>query len=374
MGVPYESAHSPQAPSPLIPDDLSEVFDSHEAKCKLWSSLESWFMTRGYFLYPRDPHLTNMPSTTTVHDLSSAPVHFPYAYVIDATPKGRVFTSQMHIFPAVNEQHRDVIIKLLRNDSPEYNVYKHITAEDIRSGLHRTGFDCLRTVFDFSLSILKALAFLHSNLVAYRDIKIHNILVNLYNGDAVYDDCREFYASQKARFVLCDFDLSVIFPPDTPPAARVCPASESDWGSYRYHPPDAADGQTVYDPFAYDVACLGGLLCELIGHLTPLVPMFAPFLDRMITPNIVSRYTALEALEALERLKASLDPEYLNTPASPPPQPPSYVWQAYDRWADLPEDFVREHTTPEGPVRPRRKELDDDWNSYFVDWNAPSLN
>lgn len=113
------------------------------------------------------------------------------------------------------------------------------------------------------------LAFTHSLCLAYdhgqKDIKIHNILVNLYNGDAVYDDCREFYASQKARFVLCDFDLSVIFPPDTPPAARVCPASESDWGSYRYHPPDAADGQTVYDPFAYDVACLGGLLCELIG-------------------------------------------------------------------------------------------------------------
>lgn len=45
----------------------------------------------------------------------------------------------------------------------------------------------------------------------------------------------------------------------------MCPALESEWGSPQYHPPDAANGDIMYDPFAYDVACLGGLFCEVLG-------------------------------------------------------------------------------------------------------------
>lgn len=57
----------------------------------------------------------------------------------------------------------------------------------------------------------------------------------------------------------------MMFSSDTLPAERVCPASASEDGYFDFHPPDAANGETIYDPFAYDVACLGGLLCESIG-------------------------------------------------------------------------------------------------------------
>lgn len=98
-----------------------------------------------------------------------------------------------------------------------------------------------------------------------QDFKLTNILINCYHQTEGFYDFRPFFSSRQAKFVLCDFDLSIMFPPDTPPAARVCPASESDWGSPWYHPPDTANGEALYDPFAYDVACLGGLLCGIIG-------------------------------------------------------------------------------------------------------------
>lgn len=56
-----------------------------------------------------------------------------------------------------------------------------------------------------------------------------------------------------------------MFSPDIPAAQLVCPAEQSEWGNFEYHPPDVADGQLVYNPFSYDVACLGGVLCQLVG-------------------------------------------------------------------------------------------------------------
>lgn len=80
-------------------------------------------------------------------------------------------------------------------------------------------------------------------------------------------DLRNFFSSRKKQlhFVLCDFGLSVVFHPDTPASERVCPVEESEWGSSQYHPPDITTEQDVYDPFSYDVACLGGVVCELVG-------------------------------------------------------------------------------------------------------------
>lgn len=71
----------------------------------------------------------------------------------------------------------------------------------------------------------------------------------------------------KAKFVLCDFSLSTMFPSDSDPSSRLCPAWESECGTFEYHPPDAfnPESEIPYDPFTFDVACLGGMLCESIG-------------------------------------------------------------------------------------------------------------
>lgn len=57
----------------------------------------------------------------------------------------------------------------------------------------------------------------------------------------------------------------MIFAPNVPHSERVLPSEETGWGSVYYHPPDGTNGEATYDPFAFDVACMGGILCEAIG-------------------------------------------------------------------------------------------------------------
>ncbi|CAL1698386.1 unnamed protein product [Somion occarium] len=292
---------------------------------------------------------------------------------------------------------------MLPSDNPELDIFRHIISEPQRSdplnltipvlellhyndeysfvimprwgnadSLDQCGFDSLRTAFDFVISLLKVLTFLHNHLIAYRDFKLSNVLVNTYFNNEFSFDYRPFLASKRAKFALCDFNLSVRFPPDTPPSARMCLALESECGSPQYHPPDAANGDIMHDPFAYDVACLGGLFCEVLGYLTPLppplAPPLAPFLDRMITPDVSSRYTAPQALAAFTALTERFSAKYLSKPIPQPPQEEEPLpWQSRDRWAGLPDAFIKKHTRIRPPVRPRRKVPQFEGRSYFVD-------
>lgn len=78
-------------------------------------------------------------------------------------------------------------------------------------------------------------------------------------------DLRPFLDSGHAKFALCDFGLSFKFPPDTPLEERLRPSIDCCIGTLEYQPPDGTDGEAFYDPFAFDVACLGGVFCELVG-------------------------------------------------------------------------------------------------------------
>lgn len=124
--------------------------------------------------------------------------------------------------------------------------------------------------------------FLHDNLIAHRvrifldtqvalintyslqDIRPPNMLVNRVIGNDL-TDIREFLDSGQAIFVLCDFGLSCKFSVETHPAQRVRPCEECNFSTFGYQPPDGTNGEAFYDPFAFDVACLGGVFCELIG-------------------------------------------------------------------------------------------------------------
>lgn len=61
------------------------------------------------------------------------------------------------------------------------------------------------------------------------------------------------------HYCLFDFDISLIFPCDAPLHACRRPANESYGGAPPYHPLDASCGEYDYDPFAFDVGCLGNL-------------------------------------------------------------------------------------------------------------------
>lgn len=100
--------------------------------------------------------------------------------------------------------------------------------------------------------------------------------------------------------------------------------------------------------------------------MTPIVPLLAPFLDRMIDPNVSSRLTAADAVKNFSGIIDLTDISVMKTAAPTPPKwTHDYVWQAYDRWANLPETFTQMAGAP--PVRPRRKIQQPDGNSFFID-------
>lgn len=94
--------------------------------------------------------------------------------------------------------------------------------------------------------------------------------------------------------------------------------------------------------------------------MTPLVPVLAPFLDRLVTPDIATRYSATQALDAFLEMRSSLDPVFLSSTV-PPPLPPHdsrfYFrrWLDHDRWAGLPSDFVKKHASLYELVRPTKR-------------------
>ena len=79
-----------------------------------------------------------------------------------------------------------------------------------------------------------------------------------------YLTSRRKYPSE-VRYAYIDFELSHSFPRDTVLHDLRLPAWESLRGHEEYHPLDLTlteleDETAIYDPFAFDVACLGSIL------------------------------------------------------------------------------------------------------------------
>ena len=62
-------------------------------------------------------------------------------------------------------------------------------------------------------------------------------------------------------YALIDFDLSLLFPSTCTPAELRLPYNMS-WHGGSNQPKDTAQGELDYDPFAFDVGCLGVLFCD----------------------------------------------------------------------------------------------------------------
>ena len=93
-----------------------------------------------------------------------------------------------------------------------------------------------------------------------QDISGSNILVNHYSSDAVAETSlarREWRLanlySTRVKYCLMDFNLSLILPQ----GVRRLPSKYAHVGISLYHPPDIWAGEYDYDPYAFDVACMG---------------------------------------------------------------------------------------------------------------------
>ena len=119
---------------------------------------------------------------------------------------------------------------------------------------------------------------------------------------------------------------------------------------------DTRQGEPYYDPFAFDVGCMGNMLSKYnvnefsftcVGsfseytyqYLTPDVPFLAPLLDRMTMHIVSRRFTAVEAHEFCKAIKQRLTQEELER--SLRPKPAQIQAHYVDRWGELPPDFVK---------------------------------
>ena len=103
-----------------------------------------------------------------------------------------------------------------------------------------------------------------------QDIDFRNILLNQFDHTIIHNirsplrdvDARAtLRINGQIRYCLFDFDLSQIFPLDTPISdCRVPVAGIRGKGSPWLHPKDVESAGPDLDPFKFDVACMGRML------------------------------------------------------------------------------------------------------------------
>ena len=95
-----------------------------------------------------------------------------------------------------------------------------------------------------------------------KDLQPRNYLVNhilvCNSFDLTPTMRRDLMREGKLEYVIMDFDISLILPPTISRLSY----KHTQWGP-AYPPPDVAQGEYDYDPFAFDIAVLGTNLCRM---------------------------------------------------------------------------------------------------------------
>jgi hypothetical protein len=101
-------------------------------------------------------------------------------------------------------------------------------------------------------------------MVLEQDVKMDNVLVSHFCAES-FDHNSALRATlrqdSRLQYALFDFDISIMFKPDSTPAERRLPSKFSWHGGY-HQPYDTSQGELDYDPFAIDVACMGNFFRE----------------------------------------------------------------------------------------------------------------
>jgi hypothetical protein len=84
-----------------------------------------------------------------------------------------------------------------------------------------------------------------------------------------------FHDTDKALYAIYDFDMAVVFSGDASASECRLPRWMSFQGVVTNRPQAIAEGEIDYDPFAWDVGCLGIALCEEF-QVGPLIPERSP--------------------------------------------------------------------------------------------------
>ncbi|KAI0675107.1 kinase-like domain-containing protein [Trametes maxima] len=335
---------------PILPDapwnfnevPVAKTSATTEAAAAFWAAYRSWLSTQGLILYDlyyasREHNFRTWRTPTT-----SAEGRLPFARRIKVTPTMlyKAISDRWFGF-AQDFQGRDLMIKLAAKDSVEHRINKYLMDRPechneetfpyvlpsvaIIASPHNFVFLAMPTwcgcgtlnpgkhfvrvgqVLRFIRCLLIGLDYLHKHRIVHRDIKEDNILVNVcfleLNQLQFREALDEHLASiMDAAYCLSDFDLSLQFSPDTSPRDCRRPSQESMCGTDIYHPHDTHQGEPYYNPFAFDVACLGTLFIFYLAYTVPTIPALAPLFARMTTHVLSERFTAAESLEFFDSM------------------------------------------------------------------------
>ncbi|KAK0504293.1 hypothetical protein EDD18DRAFT_1132822 [Armillaria luteobubalina] len=369
-----------------------------EARLHWWDSWAPWFASRGYQLHKLIYETEGEYMELTRSLLPAMKVRegdgmdpSPYAYIeadvhsqgalVDPEKLEPTFPNSARVFFAQDAQGCLVAIKIVQKDTH----HDHITRLLLQEGQEKVLENCVMPILDildvdsesfyfavmpkwdivppysfrtmgvvlaYMHCMLKGLVFLHSKKIVHRDIKHGNTVMNYCCGFYHrYPDSLKYTtleAQGLIKYVTIDFDIAIMFPPDTLPSQCRLPYTDSWLGTNNYNIHDTHQGEHDYDPFAFDVALLGYLFCCHFQHLTPYEPMLAPLLDRMVTRTVSKCFTTAEALQFFEDFPPD---SRLDTPVDSDPSFEQY--EKDDRWENLPAEFIQRWSAYREPPVPR---------------------
>lgn len=175
--------------------------------------------------------------------------------------------------------------------------------------------------------------------------------------------------NDRIRYALCDFDSSFLLSP-SPPGKHIQLPGELSFDIYQPKPYETSQGEPEYDPFIFDIGCLGiffwnyfcvGLpvICtcqcltrNLFQNDTQNFPLIVPLVDKMITWKLEERFTAEEALQFVEDHIMNGSAEILNQGLSPRDFTKDLItWDpdSHDKWVNLSPDFIAQWETYRAP-------------------------
>ncbi|PIL33007.1 hypothetical protein GSI_04456 [Ganoderma sinense ZZ0214-1] len=365
-----------------------------------WRAYRPWFAERGFHLF--EPIPDDYKNGYIFPQPTQCPPALPYAKYVDIEPEtSKQLTPFARFAPARDAHMRDVMIKLVKKDSDEYHVYQellscsHSSGADFQGALppvaifdsyHDFSFvvmpmwgdyapletlDTVGAILSFMRCLLKGLAFLHSRRIVHRDIDCHNVMVNYYSfglyGKKFYHAVEEHRRGPDAVHCLMDYDRSLKLPSYTSLDRCRLPAKAALVSGTPYRPPDLNLAEHDYNPFAYDVGCLGNMFRITYSDIVPIVPMLAPLFDQMTTYVISERFKAADALAFFEDATRQLSSSVLDMPVQLEPD-----WDCLADssvyWAKLPSDFCATPGLYRTPPPSLARRLLDAITGYTIGW------